>query len=282
RVGGVVGRVGAADGDAADADVFGRADVLVREVCAGAAGAQAVARHAIVREGGDRGCSPVVNLVDPGGADYQRPGGDVGRRAGRGVDRVVGRVGAGHRDAADAHALGGARVFVGETGAAVAGAQTVARHAIIRKSHRRGGGAVINFVHARGADDQGFGGDVCRGAGCSVGCVIGRIGAGHRDAAHAHALGRGNVLVGKTGAAVAGAQTVAAHAIVGQGYRGAACPVVNFVHACGADGQRPRRDVRRRRGVGGSELIIASVAAVQAQARGRDGLARANRFAGEG
>ena len=46
--------------------------------------------------------------------------------------------------------------------------------------------------------------------------------------------------------------------------------------------QRRGRDVRRRRGVGGSELIIASVAAVQTQARGRDGLARANRFAGEG
>src|SRR5439155_23064577 len=171
RVGGVVGRVGAADGDAADADVFGRADVLVREARAGAAGAQCVARHAIVREGHDGGCSPVINLVRASGADHQRPGGDVGRRAGRGVDRVVGRVGAGHRDAADAHALGGARVFVGETGAAVAGAQTVASDAIIRKSHRPVGSAVINFVHAGGADHQRPRGDIRRRAGRGIGGV---------------------------------------------------------------------------------------------------------------
>src|SRR5439155_16356466 len=127
--------------------------------------------------------------------------------------RVVGRIGAADGDAADVHALGCARVLVGKTGVAVAGAQAVADHAIIREGHRCVGVAVIDFVHAGGADDQRPRGDVRRGAGCGVGGVVGRIGAGHRDAADAHVLGRADVLIGKTGAAVAGAQTVAIHPI---------------------------------------------------------------------
>ena len=69
---GVVGRVGAAERDAADGDGLGRADVLVGETGGGVAGGEAVAGEAIVGEG-DRGAGgAIINLVAPGGRYAQR------------------------------------------------------------------------------------------------------------------------------------------------------------------------------------------------------------------
>src|SRR5439155_4330472 len=96
----------------------------------------------------------VIDLVHAGGADRQRPRGDVRRRAGGGVGRVVGRIGATEGDAADTHGLGSADVFVGETGGRVARAQGVAAQAIVREGRCRGSVAVIHLVHTGGADHQ--------------------------------------------------------------------------------------------------------------------------------
>src|SRR5207247_8281235 len=119
---------------------------------------------------------------------------DVRGGRGRAVGGVVGRVSSADGDAADRHALGRARVFIGKTGAAVAGAQAVARHAIIRECHRRVGRAVIDFVHAGGADHQRAGGDVRRRAGGGVGGVVGRVGATEADAARTYGLGHDHVV----------------------------------------------------------------------------------------
>src|SRR5207249_2795372 len=50
RVGGVVGRIGAAESDAADADGLGRADVLVGETGGGVGAREAVAGQTIISE----------------------------------------------------------------------------------------------------------------------------------------------------------------------------------------------------------------------------------------
>src|SRR5207244_10683085 len=116
---GVVGGVGPADGDAADADSLGRADVLVGEARQGVAAAEDVTCDPVVAQGDRGGGRAVVDLVHPGGSDVQRPGGDVGGRRGGGVEGVVGGVGAADRDAAYGDRLGGADVLVGECGRGV-------------------------------------------------------------------------------------------------------------------------------------------------------------------
>src|SRR5207245_7643534 len=114
-VGGVVGRIGAANGDAADSYGLGCARVLVGKAGSGVAGAQDIARHPIVRERHRRVGGPVINPVHARGAHSQRARRDVRRGRGRGVGGVVGRIGAADGDAADAHGLGRADVLVVET-----------------------------------------------------------------------------------------------------------------------------------------------------------------------
>src|SRR5439155_2463522 len=213
----------------------GRANILVGKTRAAIAGAQGVTRQAIIQEGHGRAGGAVIDLAHAVRADRQRRRSGVRRGRGRGVGGVVGRIRACHRNAADAHALGCARVFVGETGAAVAGAQGVARHTIIRQRHRRVGVAVIHFIRAGGGDRERARGDVGGGAGRGVGGVVGRISAADCDAVDAHRLRRPTVFIGKTGAAVAGAQNVATEAIVGERYRRAARPVISPVHTRSAD-----------------------------------------------
>src|SRR5262249_39738462 len=124
----VVARVGAADADAADADPLAGPRVLVREGGAAVGVAEVVARHAVVRQAHAGVHGAVVDLALAGGADGQRPRGDVGAGAGAGaLQRVVARVGAADADAADPHRLAGPRVLVREGGAAVGVAEVGAR-----------------------------------------------------------------------------------------------------------------------------------------------------------
>src|SRR5262249_48811691 len=96
----------------------------------------------------------VIGLADPGRADRQRFGGDVGSGAGSRIDGVVGRVSSRHADTADADALGGPGVFVGETGAGVAGSEAVAGHLVLRESDCGAGRAVVSLIDTGGADRQ--------------------------------------------------------------------------------------------------------------------------------
>src|SRR5439155_25557220 len=72
-------------------------------------------------------------------------------------------------------------------------------------SDRRVGGAVIDLVVGGDQGSEGARGNVGGGAGGGVGGVVGGIGAAHGDTTDADRFGRADVLVGKTGAGVAGA-----------------------------------------------------------------------------
>src|SRR5206468_9805872 len=102
RIGRVVGRVGAGDGDAADVHALGCADVFVGKTRTRVAAAQRVARDPIIHQGHRGVGGPVINPVRTRGADHQRARGDVRRRAGGGVGRVVGCVRAADGDGTDA------------------------------------------------------------------------------------------------------------------------------------------------------------------------------------
>src|SRR5439155_731912 len=147
---GVVGRIGAAQGDATHQDALGGANVRVGETGAGVAGGEAVAGRSIIGEG-DRGAGgAVIDLVDPGGRYAQRAGSDVGSGAGGVVKGVVARVNAADGDAADTDTPRGAGILAGEGGAGVAGSQSIAGHAIVRQSDGGAGGPVIHLVGAGG------------------------------------------------------------------------------------------------------------------------------------
>src|SRR5207247_2797040 len=190
-----------------------RADRRVGKGAAGSAGAHGyiVAAHYPYQRGptqveASRGRG-VIDLVVGGDAAHgQSFGCDVGRGRGTaGGQQVVGRIGAADRNAAHAHRFGAAHVPVRKGRCAVGPAQTVARDPIVGGRDGGGGRGVIDLVHARGADRQRPHRDVRRRAGGGVGRVVGRIGACHGDAGHAHGLGRAHVLVGETGRGVAGA-----------------------------------------------------------------------------
>src|SRR5262249_31190157 len=142
----VIACIGAAEGDAADTDRLGIADVLIGETGAGGSLAQAVARHAVVREcdGGGRG--GIIDLVDTDGSYRQSPRGDVGRCARSTVSRVVGGIGAAEGDAADVDALGSADIFIGEAGLGVGVGQAVAADAVVGQGDGGIGSAVINLI----------------------------------------------------------------------------------------------------------------------------------------
>ena len=123
--------------------------------------------------------------------------------------------------------------------------------------------------------------DVRRRACRGVGRVVDRIGAADGNAADAHALGRAHVLVREGRRGVAGGQGIATETVVGECHCPSGRPVIDFVHAGDADQQRPGGDVRRRRGAGRGQLVVARGRAAQAQTRRRDGLAVAGVLVGE-
>src|SRR5207302_1635211 len=154
------------------------ARLLVGKRRAGIAVGEGVAGDAVVAEG-HRGCDrAVIDLIDAGGGDSQRPGGDVGGGGGGGVEGVVAGGGGGAGDAADANQLGGPHVLIAEVRTAVAVRELVPSHAIVRKTYRRGGRAVVSLVDPGGRDRQRPGSDV--GGGCGGGVledVVARVGA---------------------------------------------------------------------------------------------------------
>src|SRR5262249_55895 len=147
----------------------------------------------------------VVNFIVCGDTACDCGGGDVGGSIGRGIERVIAGIGATQGDAADRDGLGRANVLVGKTGAGVAGGQAVTAQPVVGKSDRGAGGAVVDLVGAGGGYVQRASSDVGGGAGSRIGRIVGRIGAGNRDACDADALGGADVLVRKAGACVAGA-----------------------------------------------------------------------------
>src|SRR5262249_26424865 len=106
-------------------------------------------------------------------------------------------------------------------------------------------------------------------------------GAADGDATDGDGLAGANVPVGETGAGVAGGQAIAGHPIVRQSDRGSRRAVIGLVGSRGADRQRASGDVGQCCRAGGSQVVVGSVQTAQAQARGGDGLGRADRFGGE-
>src|SRR5205823_8542902 len=136
-------------------------------------------------------------------------------------DAVVAGVAATDRDAADADRLAAAHVLVREAGAAVAGAEDIAADPVIAQGDAGAGAAVIDLVDPAGADRQGTGREVRRGAGRAVDAVVAGVAATDRDAADADRLAAAHVLVVERGRAVAGAEDIAADPVVAQGDAGA-------------------------------------------------------------
>ena len=109
----VVERIGAAQGDAANAHRFTAAYVLVVKDCRLAVG-QRVAIDHVAGGTGHRRCGvAVVDLIDTGVAGIQRLGGDVDicRRCGVGQGVVTHICAAGQRNAGDVDSLASAYIF---------------------------------------------------------------------------------------------------------------------------------------------------------------------------
>src|SRR5262249_30324195 len=120
-VDGVIGRVSAADRNAADAHRFGRAYVRVGEAGAGVAGGETVAGHPIICERDVGAGGAVINLIHPSSRNAQGASRNVGGGAGGRVGGVVGRISAAESDAADGDGFSRADILVSETGGGVGG-----------------------------------------------------------------------------------------------------------------------------------------------------------------
>ena len=186
----IIRRVGTAQTQAGGGDRLGRAHRLAGKARRAAAQADRVAaQDSAEGAGGDgRGRGAVVNFVVRRYAARNRRRRDIRRRAGGGVDGVIGRIDAADGDAAHAHGLGRAHILVGEARAAVAPAQDVARYPIIGQRHRRAGRAIVHFVRGCSGHRQGTRGDVCRRRRLRH-RVVGCVRAAHGQPAHRHGLG---------------------------------------------------------------------------------------------
>ncbi len=199
--------------------------------------------------------------------------------------RVVASIRAAEAVATDADGFAGAGVLVGkQTTAAAVQADCVAAQCRYRSRATQGGstGRVIHFVRRgdtieREVQFADVGGGRCGGV---VGIVAG-IRASQRDAADAHGLADGCVLVRKSGCAVADCQHVTCYAVVSQGCGCTQQTVIHFVHACCADGQCTGDDVGRGR-CGSVEGVVASIRASQRDAADVNGLAGADVLVEEG
>src|SRR5262249_29695938 len=156
----VITGIGATDGDAADRDSLGRADVLVGETGAGVAGSQDIASHPIVRESDRGSCRAVIDFTDAGSRYVQRTDRDIGNSAGGGVSRVVGGIDAADADTADRDGLCGADILVGEAGAGISSREGITGNTIIGEGDGGVGGPVVDPVDPGSCDAQGANGDV--------------------------------------------------------------------------------------------------------------------------
>src|SRR5579871_3148854 len=242
----VAGRVRTRDGDAAHRNRHAVANALRRKRRAGIADCDVVADRAIVGERNGGRSAAIVNLIDAGGRNGESFSRDIRRGAGARVGRVVGGIGAGNRNACYRNGFSHARARVGETGARVAVREDIARHAIVGESYRGGGGSVKTFVDAHGRDRQCALRDVGRGRRGGVDRIVGRGGAGNRDAADRNGLAAAGRFAGEASAGVAVGEDVARNAIVGENHGGRCSAVVNLIDAGCGDRQRTR--VNRQRG----------------------------------
>src|SRR5262249_51141946 len=143
--------------------------------------------------------------------------GDVSGRAGVGRSQlIVAGLQPAQAQTADRDGLGAADRFGGEAGGAANEADIVAgqRAAQGAGGNRGRGRAIIDLVVGADQSGHGSGSDVGGGASGGIGRVITRIDAADRDATDADGLGRADILVGETGAGVAGGQAVAAYTII--------------------------------------------------------------------
>src|SRR5262249_17519897 len=135
-------------------------------------------------------------------------------------------------------------------------------------------GAVVDLADPRGADGQRPRGDVRAGAGAgALQRVVARVGAADADAADADPLAGPRVLVREAGAAVGLAEVVARHAVVRQVHAGVHGAVVDLADPRGADGQRPRGDVRAGAGAAALPRVVARVGAADRDTADADRLA---------
>src|SRR5207244_475870 len=144
-----------------------------------------------------------------------------------------------------------------------------------------GGGAVIDLVVGADHGRHRGRGDISGRVGRGVGGVIDRVSAADRNAADADALGCANVWVGETGGGVGGRETVAGHAIVGEGDRGAGGAIIDLVYPGSCYAQRAGSDVGGGAG-GGIGSVVARVNATDADAADTDAFGGAGILAGEG
>src|SRR5439155_9160648 len=251
--------------DAGDADRLAGADGLVGEAGAGVARGHVVARDLVVRQGHGGGGVAVVGLVDAGGTHDQGPRRDVGGGVGSSVGAVVAGVGAAQADAGDAHRLTGADGIDGEAGAGVARRHVVARDPVVGQGHGRRGVAVVGLVDAGGAHRHCPRRDVGAGVGGGVGAVVPGVAAGDADAGDADRLAGADVLVGEAGAGVGRRHGVAREVVVRERDGRGRGLVVAAVHAGGAHGERPCRDVGGGAGAGVG-AVVPGVSAAHADA----------------
>src|SRR5204862_6888389 len=142
------------------------------------------------------------------------------RGAGRVVDAVVAGVAATDRDAADADCLAAAHELGSEPCRGVAGAEDIAGDPVVAQGDAGAGAAVVDLVDPAGADGQGAGREVGRGAGRVVDAVVAGVAAADPDAADTHRLAAAHVHGNDTRAAVAHAEDISADAVVAQGDAG--------------------------------------------------------------
>src|SRR5262249_41210941 len=118
-IGSVVGRVGAADRDAADSDRLGTADVLIGKAGFSVTRREAITTDPVVGQCDDGIGGGVIDLVLTRSADAQGPQSDIRRCAGGGIGRVIGGIGAAERDAADSDGVCGADILIGKAGLSI-------------------------------------------------------------------------------------------------------------------------------------------------------------------
>ena len=191
----VISGIGSSDGNAADADRFSRANVLVVEGGRRVAQGQNIACNTIIGKRHRGRHIAVIALIHSCRCHSQCLGRNIRSGAGSGIECVISGIGAGDGDAANADRFSRANVLVVEGGRRVAQGKNIACNAIIGKRHRGRRIAVIALVHSCRCHGQRLGRDIGGGAGSRIERVIPSIGAGDGDAADADRLGGARVLV---------------------------------------------------------------------------------------
>src|SRR5262249_47898691 len=177
--------------------------------------------------------------------------------------------------------FGGADKFVCERGRRIGRRQSVPWHSIIGERDGGGGGSVVGFVGAGGADEQGARRDIRRRRRGAIEGVVNGVRAGHSDAGDGDRFGGADVFIGESGGRVARGERIAWHAVIREGESGRDGAVVDFVNPARAHGQCAWGNVGSGAG-GGIEGVIVRINAGQSNAGDRHSFADAHILVGEG